>query len=68
LRVSQAAKGNAPAAIFLAKNLLGYRDVQRNEHSGPDGSPIPINAGLDLSRLSTEEVELLRVLRDRAQA
>jgi hypothetical protein len=64
----QAAKGNTAASIFLAKNLLGYRDVQRNEHSGPDGSPIPINAGVDLSRLSTEEIEQLRVLADRAQA
>src|SRR6266404_435705 len=32
--------GNIAAAIFLAKNLLGYRDVRSNEHSGPDGGPI----------------------------
>jgi hypothetical protein len=32
--------GNVAAAIFLAKNLLGYRDVLRNEHSGPEGGPI----------------------------
>jgi hypothetical protein len=35
---SQAAKGNIAAAIFLAKNILGYCDVLRNEHSGPEGS------------------------------
>src|SRR5271169_4694635 len=37
-----AANGNIAAAIFLAKNLLGYRDVVANEHSGPDGGPIMI--------------------------
>ena len=31
------AKGNIAAAIFLAKNVLGYKDYVRNEHSGPDG-------------------------------
>jgi hypothetical protein len=65
---SQAAKGNTAASIFLAKNLLGYRDVQRNEHSGPDGRPIPIDAGIDLSQLSLEEIEQLRVMADRTQA
>ena len=34
---SQANKGSAAASIFLAKNLLGYRDVQRSE-IGPEGS------------------------------
>ncbi len=32
--------GNVAAAIFLSKNLLGYRDVMSNEHSGPDGGPV----------------------------
>jgi hypothetical protein len=32
--------GNVAAAIFLSKNLLGYKDVQSNEHSGPDGGPL----------------------------
>jgi hypothetical protein len=30
---SQAQNGNIAAAIFLAKNLLGYRDVLSNEHT-----------------------------------
>jgi hypothetical protein len=64
---SQAAKGNTAAAIFLAKNLLGYRDVQRNEHSGPDGGPIAIENGIDLTRLSAAEIEQLLALVDRAQ-
>jgi hypothetical protein len=64
---SQAAKGSAAAAIFLAKNLLGYRDVQRNEHSGPDGGPIPVDNGIDLSRLSVAQAEQLLALIDQAQ-
>jgi len=30
----QAAGNNLAAAIFLAKNLLGYRDVVNTEHTG----------------------------------
>src|SRR5438132_1409207 len=48
----QAAAGNIAAVIFLAKNLLGYRDVLSSEHSGPGGGPISIDAHTDLSRLS----------------
>ena len=65
---AQAAQGSAAAAIFLAKNLLGYRDVQRNEHSGPDGKPIPVDPGLDFSQFSPEEFEQFQALLDRAQA
>src|SRR4051794_24958964 len=36
--------GNIAAAIFLAKNLLGYRDVLNTEHSGLAGSPIAITS------------------------
>jgi hypothetical protein len=64
---AQAAQGNIAAAIFLAKNLLGYRDVRRNEHSGPDGSPIPIDGGLDFSRLSAEQFDQLAALVEKAQ-
>lgn len=39
----QAANGNVAAAIFLAKNLLGYKDHTRNEHSGPDGAPLKVS-------------------------
>jgi hypothetical protein len=35
-----ASGGNVAAAIFLAKNLLGYRDVVANEHSGDGGGPV----------------------------
>ena len=62
-----ASGGNVAAAIFLAKNLLGYRDVLSNEHSGPGGGPIAIDTRLDLSRLSDEEFEQLQALSDKAQ-
>jgi len=38
-----ATNGNLGANIFLAKNLLGYKDVVSNEHSGPEGGPIPMS-------------------------
>ena len=40
---AQAAKGSVAAQIFLAKNLLGYKDYRSNEHSGPEGGPIPVS-------------------------
>ena len=39
----QSAKGNSQSTIFLAKNLLGFKDYISNEHSGPEGSPIPLS-------------------------
>ena len=54
-----AMKGNPAANIFLSKNLLGYRDVLSNEHSGRDGGPIAIDHPPDLSRLSDAELEQL---------
>jgi hypothetical protein len=62
-----AAGGNVAAAIFLAKNLLGYRDVVADEHSGPDGRPISIDSRPDLSHLSDEDLEQLQSLVDKAQ-
>ena len=37
-----AANGNVAAAIFLSKNLLGYKDVMSNEHSGTDARPVTV--------------------------
>jgi hypothetical protein len=62
-----ASTGNVAASIFLAKNLLGYRDVVANEVSGPDGRPIPIESRPDLSNLSDEELDQLQSLVDKAQ-
>src|ERR1700732_5310186 len=55
-----AAAGNIAAAIFLAKNLLGYKDIVRNEHSGPDGAPIQLANKPDFSQVSDEEFKQLR--------
>jgi hypothetical protein len=55
-----AVKGNPAANIFLAKNLLGYRDYFANEHSGPNGGPITIASRPDLKKLSNEELHQLR--------
>ena len=62
-----ASNGNVAAAIFLAKNLLGYRDIIASELSGPDGRPIAIDSRPDLSNLSDEELDQLQSLVDKAQ-
>lgn len=61
-----AAAGNIAAAIFLAKNILGYRDVVRNEQTGADGGPISIDSRPDLSQLTDEELSQLRVIVEKA--
>ena len=63
-----ASNGNVAAAIFLAKNLLGYRDVVNTEHTGLAGGPIQIAAKPDLSLLSDEELKQLRAIADKAQS
>ena len=49
-----ATNGNLGANVFLAKNLLGYKDVVSNEHTGPEGGPI--------------QMSLAEVLRERKKA
>ena len=60
-----AAKDNVAAAIFLSKNLLGYRDVVNTEHSGLAGGPIQIAARPNLSQLTDEELKQLRDIADK---
>jgi hypothetical protein len=57
--------GNIAAAIFLSKNLLGYRDVVNTEHTGLGGGPIQIAAKPDLTQLTYEELQQLRSLADK---
>jgi hypothetical protein len=61
-----AAGNNIAAAIFLAKNVLGYRDVLRNEQTGPDGGPISIDARPDLSQLTEDELDQLQIIAQKA--
>ena len=61
-----AGNGNVAAAIFLAKNLLGYRDIVSNEHSGPDGSPIQLANKPDFSQVSDDELKKLRDVAEKA--
>jgi hypothetical protein len=58
--------GNIAAAIFLAKNLLCYRDVVNTEHSGLAGGPIQVASKPDLTQLSDEELRQLRVIAGKA--
>ena len=64
---SQAAKGNVAAAIFLSKNLLGYKDFVNNELSGPNGGPIEVDHKPDFSKLSNEELLQLRTIAEKAK-
>ena len=61
-----ASAGNVAAAIFLAKNLLGYRDVVNTELSGLAGGPIRLAARPDLSQLTDEELDQLRAIARKA--
>lgn len=64
---SLAAKGNPAANIFLAKNLLGYKDYFSNEMSGPNGGPIPIGPAPEMEQLSDEELKQLAAVVGRIQ-
>jgi hypothetical protein len=61
----QAAGNNVAAAIFLAKNLLGYRDVVNTEHTGLAGGPIQITTKPDLTQLTDEELRQLRIIAEK---
>ena len=63
-----AAAGNIAAAIFLSKNILGYRDVVANGHSGPGGAAISISAKPDYSQLTDDELRQLRAIAQKTRA
>lgn len=54
-----AANSNVAAAIFLSKNLLGYKDYVANELSGPNGGAIPIGPAPEMEKLTDEELKQL---------
>jgi hypothetical protein len=57
-----AGAGNVAAAIFLSKNILGYRDVVNTEHTGLAGGPIQVASKPDLTELTDEELQQLRTI------
>src|SRR5258708_32639800 len=63
----EAARGNIAAIIFLAKNVLGYRDVLNTEHTGLEGGPIQIANKPDLSQLTDDELRQLRAIADKTR-
>jgi hypothetical protein len=64
---SLANKGQPAANIFLAKNLLGYKDYFANELSGPNGGPITIAPAPELKELTDDELKQLSVLVGKTQ-
>src|SRR6266849_2396535 len=59
--------GNIAAAIFLSKNLLGYKDYVNSELTGAAGGPIQIASKPDFSQLTDDELKLLRSLADKTR-
>jgi len=50
------ASGCVPAAIFWMKTRAGWREVDRREHTGPDGGPISLKyETIDVKKLDEEE-------------
>jgi hypothetical protein len=62
-----AAKRNPAANIFLAKNLLGYKDYFANELSGPNGDPIAIGPAPELGGLNADELKQLIALLNKGE-
>lgn len=54
-----AANGNVAAAIFLSKNILGYKDYVANEMSGPNGAPIQVGPAPEIEQLTDDELKQL---------
>jgi len=57
-----AANGNVAANIFLAKNMLGYKDYFANELSGPGGGAIQIGPAPEIEVYTDEELKQLSSL------
>lgn len=62
-----AANGNVAAAIFLSKNLLGYKDYVASELSGPNGAPIAIGPAPEMEQLTDDELKQLALLVGKTQ-
>jgi hypothetical protein len=53
--------GAVAASIFWTKTRMGWREVTRQEHTGPNGGPIQTETKktLDVTKLSPEDLESL---------
>ena len=51
---------NTAATIFWLKARCGWKETQRLEHTGQDGEGIKVSQGVDLSKLSTDEITAMR--------
>jgi len=63
----EAARGNIAAIIFLAKNVIGYRDIVNTEHTGLEGGPIQINNKPDFSQLTDDELRQFRIIANKTK-
>jgi hypothetical protein len=60
--------GNTQAQIWLSKQHLEMRDVQAMQLSGPNDGPIEHrDTGMDLKKLSLDELKTLRALKEKAE-
>lgn len=61
---------NGTLQIFLSKNRMPeqFRDVNKHEISGPNGQPLQVEKGYDLSKLSKEKLLQLREILVEANA
>lgn len=49
--LQKARSGNTVSSIFYLKTQAGWRETERREHSGPDGSPIEVRGAADRLRM-----------------
>ena len=61
LQFKAAKEGNATMLVWLGKNVLGQKDVQALEHSGPEGKAIQVES-IDVRKLSAEQLEQLEAI------
>lgn len=67
LQLKMARAGNPAMGIWLGKQILGQRDVQRLEVSGPDQQPVQVES-VNLHALSVGELQELYRLRAKMEA
>lgn len=55
-----AVSGKHPAmTIFWLKARMGWRETQRLEHTGPDGTPIRTQSKVDLTKLTSVQLKTI---------